>query len=120
MDKVKVVVKPNNRYGDAQPGTTIWVTQHELDTHPHCLRKWEEAESLPQIGRVHLPVALARKYNFPVGEYEEGSVGYEVARIAGTYVPRAELNKALDQVRQQETLLQGLQQEIARFKGKKA
>lgn len=120
MDKVKVVVRPNNRYGDALPGATIWVTQHELDTHPHCLRKWEEVEALPQIGRVHLPVALARKYNFPVGEHEEGAVAFEVCRIAGSYVPRAELDKALDRVRQQEAQLLALQQEITRLKGKKA
>lgn len=82
-ENVLVIVKPNNRYGEAQAGARIYVTRRELEAHPRCLELAPTASPEPGPRTAIVPVRadVAKLLGFPMGRRQEGPLVYEVTRL---------------------------------------
>jgi hypothetical protein len=109
-ENVQVVVKPHNRYGEAKAGDLIWVTRHELATHPHCLMLVPEpTPPAARTAQVALPAEVAKKYGLPLGRRQEGPIAFEVTRLPskGEFPRRADLERAAATARAGRSMIDG-------------
>ena len=81
-EKVEVIVKPHNRYGEAQAGERLYVTRAELASHGRCLALVQEAQApRPRTAVIALPAEIAKRHGLPLGRRQEGPIVYEVTRL---------------------------------------
>jgi hypothetical protein len=82
-ERVLVVVKPDNRYGEAKPGDKFFTTRRELNQHPWCLElaKDEQPAPTPRTATVAVRADVAKMMGLPMGRRQEGPLVYEVTRL---------------------------------------
>lgn len=94
-DRIEVVVKPHNRYGEHKAGDTLMVTWRELDMHPHCLEVARPIVEGPRTAIVTMPADRAAELGLPLGRRKEGPVVFEVTRLKPDGKPQLPLREEL-------------------------
>lgn len=96
-EAVEVVVKPNNRYGEAKAGDRLYITRRELEAHSRCLELVGPPPApTPRTAVVSVRADVAQMLGLPMGRRQEGPLTYEVTRLPPDGKPRLPSRQELE------------------------